>query len=223
MKRHGLWQFHRAIRSTQIKWWTNDEFEHATRHFEFVSCRYTYRDYPYRDMDAVIRCANRYMRRYSLKRNVESWNSTCNLICDRMGAHAQTRKAVTHAKHIARGKTLIDALGKDDLDLPYPRHYLMDIRYRLNRLKEMQRKRLDSICCVCKKNTVHESRYLHKYQAYILGIENIVLEHSKCCTHCHLRLCKLIKKFTDADDVRLLTNRIRRRINESAKNNARTT
>lgn len=231
MKKHGLWQFHRSLheRGSHLKWWTIEEVDQAFTRFHMVSGQWlggAFIGSPYRKMDIVIRCANRYMRRYGLKRNVETWNSVCTLIGSRMKAHMQTMKAVLHHPHMARKRTPLDTKYVSEFGLPCPVRWLGAVQMRLVRIKQMQSDRADRLirtCCICNENDAHISRYFWNTERKLLGLEDVLKDRPsyKCCAPCHMKLGKLLKKAKEAEEAKLSIKRFKRKQNESTKNNAR--
>ena len=146
-KRHGLWQFHRALNSRGeiIEWWKNENIENAIRRVEHVTSYFMGGAHivsPWRKMDVVIRCANRYIRRYSLPNNAKTWNEVCDRILNRISAKSQTVNAVMCGPTCCRKYTKI--IFKDELSMPKPVRYFYEIKSRLERrlqfCRETQRK-----------------------------------------------------------------------------------
>lgn len=231
MKKHGIWQFHRSLhdRGPHLKWWTFEEVDQAFTRFHMVSGQWlggSFIQSPYRKMDIVIRCANRYMRRFGIKRNVETWNSVCTLIGSRMNAHMQTMKAVLHHPHEARKKTPMRKEYSGEFQRPYPVRGLYLVQMRLERIKRMQsdrKERLINTCCICNENDADISRYFWTIERKLLGLEDALKDRPsyKCCIPCHLKLGKLIKKLREAEEAKLSIKRFKRKQSESTKNNAR--
>ena len=97
-KRHGLWQFHHAIKGKNIRWWT-DELDYAQRVAARVCGRLLGGGFvpdEYTVWMIVSRCAYRYIRLHKLPTNVDTWNRITDAICKRIGARPKKKKKVTY-------------------------------------------------------------------------------------------------------------------------------
>ena len=188
-KRHGLWQFHRRVREVseyrkrRYEWWTS-EGKQQIRRDSYTSPGYP--SYPYRPTDAIVRCANRALRRFNLPRNVETWNKLCETIWARMGAgHPALRAATIHS---SRPRTPIRMRNpRDDLEEPHPAWEPGQLVRRLERLQVRQKLR-------------DRQRQLEEEQA--LKIENDRL-FGRLCTPCDAPI-KRVRHQIDKETVKNL-------------------
>lgn len=232
MSRHGLWQFHRSLheRGPHLKWWTFEEVDQALSRFNMVSGQWlggAFVQSPYRKMDVVIRCANRFIRRYGISRNVKNWNEVCERIGSRMNAHRNTMKAVLHSPLNARTYTPLSNEYKGEFDHPNPVRSRWEVQSRLDgfvKRKEDRQKREKNLCCICQKKDGDIGNYLWSEERKLLGLEDVLENRPsyKCCFPCYMGISKLLKKAKMADEARLSIQRFKRKQNESTKNNART-
>lgn len=98
MKTHGLWQWHRALRTSgrEIKWWASEV--ELTKADNLASWWMRREEWCYRPLTVITRCAHRYFRRRGLEPTVGEWNQLVDIICDRRGAaHITRRSAKRHA------------------------------------------------------------------------------------------------------------------------------
>ncbi len=118
MKRHGLWQYHRAVNSKKVRdfapgihWWSDqlgDDFFRLQRMVNSeIGTYFGSANYPYRPMDALFNCAYRAMRRFRLRMNVDTWNAVVKQIARRAGYRQQSVRAVEIDLCHYRGKTPI--------------------------------------------------------------------------------------------------------------------
>lgn len=88
-KRHGLWQFHRALncvnKQYRAAWWKPEEIDRAANQVDFKINGYS-KSWA-SPAAAIRRSAYRYIRRYKLPRNAITWNQVCIRIAKRMNAH----------------------------------------------------------------------------------------------------------------------------------------
>lgn len=239
MTKHGLWQFHRSLheRGAHIQWWTAEGVDPAYTRFNMITGRWlggAFIETPYRKMDIVIRCANRYMRRFGISRNVKNWNYVCDLIGSRMKAHTNTMKAVRHSSLNARPLTLLDKAYQDEFDVPYPVRSLREIKTRLESFTHRfwareQKKQADEeakkrLCFICQKNENDPSSYLWQQDLVLLGLVVALQDRPfcQCCIPCYMTLSRLLVKAKQADNARLTIQRFKRKQRESTKNNVRT-
>lgn len=243
-RRHGLWQWHWALRHSPIfrdaRWW-DGEMDKAQRAVKFytnshlggamvpVECR------PWM---AVVRCARRYMRRFGVPETVGNWNAICGHIGDRRNAHDLTMRAVLIAD--ARPRTKLRK-SRGEFSRAYPVRSLRDVAERHKRLvahiedrrkkekEAAERRRWGEVplCEVCKgKRTT--TLYLGDDGVELLGLREMYGYPQKAyaiglCRKCDTKFSQLVKTARQADEDRKLVNSTKRKLrNEAAKIHART-
>lgn len=242
VKRHGLWQFHRALKEGKcsVKWWAM-ETEQEQNLVRSMVGRITgsflgggFVQSPYRVADIIARCAHRYMRRFGIRMNVEHWNDVCEMVGRRMQARPQSLKAIQIYRNVARSKAPV--LFEDGW-IPTVKHGIWEVRARRDKIAayikwrdEGRYKAALKMCCVCKKRESKRYEYWGSGNSWSAGsklldwdlIAPIQAPSGKLgfCVPCHLQMSKHVKAWERAEQERLLVGRTRRKIYEGTKDNA---
>lgn len=176
MKRHGLWQFHRAINSNpskKIKWWLNlNELKKAKEEYERNSSENKCsgkKTAPYRDAEKIIRCTFRFARRFNLSKDIKTWNETVMLISKRMCFnHRSTTAALIDTTVYKKNKNII---FKNEFEIPKPKFSNFEILFRLKRRKKYVDQNI--ICgSFCLVNSVENPCFICNTPEYYSIIKN---------------------------------------------------
>lgn len=143
MKRHGLWQFHRAAKAIERpgskRWFeleTYAERQEFARRMAWVTTGSKRSvDSPYQSSDAIVACAIRFARRQGVTMNVLRWNDLCALIARRAGFGHRALDKAQITGHWSRCRVeVVDPISVR----PAARHSYEVTMARLRRMTEMQ-------------------------------------------------------------------------------------
>lgn len=232
MKRHGLWRFHHQINAVRaifpsafdLRWWVRDELQQLNnlRQYRFNSSAFG--DSFYTHARAIIRCANRYIRLYKQPVfRVADWNSLCWRIAARAHFdHHATLKACLLEHCHPRSRLRKSPWGEaTEFDRPfaYDRH---SIQARGKSLREARQRRIDSCCVVCGEPATKNFVYMGwaGRQRLFPELEELWGGTFSMCKSHRKRYRALERRAEQVNEARLLTNRIRRKLNESTKDTA---
>jgi len=220
-KRHGLWQFHHAIKGKGIRWWS-DELDYAERVAARVCGRFLGGGFvpdEYTVWMIVSRCAYRYIRLHNLSRNVDTWNRITDAICKRIDARPQTSKKVIYSGRAARGKSLL--IFDNEFLLPRPKFLRCEVEHRLAKFKEYQQTRCD-LCGKPKhkllwlnENGMIESGFAALYgypQRYQLNL----------CEKDYSGMRRIAREAYKTDELRRQLGKTKRQLNQLRKQNEST-
>lgn len=220
-KRHGLWQFHHAIKGKSIRWWDGD-LEYAQRVAARVSGYLLGGGFvpdEYTVWMIVNRCAYRYIRLYGLRKDADTWNRITDAICKRIQARPQTSKKVTCSERSARGKSLL--IFENEFSLPRPKFLRCEVGHRLARFKAYQQTRCD-LCGKPKhkllwlnENGMIESGFAALYgypQRYQLNL----------CEKHYSGMRRIAREAYKTDELRRELGKTKRQINQLRKQNEST-
>lgn len=235
MKRHGLWQWHRCLKQHQtgktLEWWGKDH----QRASEIVFAGFQRRPNEFSNVITIVRCAYRYMRIKRIQKTAGNYINICELIGKRAGFAWKTINAsVSHVDMGTRRKAQIvfdDEFTKAETKAIWPVWILKEeIKKREKARKERELQiaiEKQKYCFVCAKNEVKKALWLNDDfydKALDRSIPLVGGYHGlQLCWSCWMRFRKLQKPWKEAEELRLINNRYKRKIYESAKNNAGTT
>lgn len=136
MKRHGLWQWHKALHKKKrdpIPWWRGHEEYAIAKKIINTNIAIFGEDLFQRPSAAVIRCANRYFRLKKIRPSIAHWNALTEVICDRMGANNMVLKSVQITGN-ANPKQCTKLHLCSEVHVPNPPYWRFDIKARLERI-----------------------------------------------------------------------------------------
>jgi len=166
-KKHGLWVFHRAYRSAQrhgmSPWWESEEAAARLVRLHIAQHGFNERIALPGLADRVIRCANRYARRFGGVRTVADWQRLALWIARRAGFdHQSTLRKLIDTGYRPRSLISLEKLPRDEFLFPSPKHALYEIKERaasmnaarIERLRQ-ERERFLTSCAVCGQPSTH--------------------------------------------------------------------
>jgi hypothetical protein len=216
----GLWRFHRCahdvLKRSGFRWWIPEE---ENRVYRIVSITNFGTWSTYTHADAVIRCANRYLRRIGKTCvTVKEWNSLCNAILNKgKFSHYATSRVCIFDGYRDRSPLRID---EDQYLRPRAGPTLWQITERLSRIKKWYEERCKRKCVLCGVKT---------YQAFLTpacgdlfsDLQRTYGYNFSTCFYHYMALSKLAKVANESEKTRLEIQRTKRKLHESAKINAR--
>lgn len=221
-KTHGLWQFHRALaqRPESPAWWIDRaSLSAAARVAESIirPLGYSGPQHPFRRCDAIVRCAYRFIRRYRLRRNVETWVALCHRIGRRMGVGSASIDYAIKGLLFARDRATV---ALEEFHPPIAKYRQREVSERLERILHARALRIAGICWRCHGQS-HPGCDLWDYEARMLGIEGVIHERRvSLCRICAMNFGRLLKKAREIEEAKKTINRTRRKLNETTEEHA---
>jgi len=238
MKRHGLWQWHRCLQQhatgKTLEWWGKD----IQRANDIVSAAFCVTHVgnqtgEFAKYVAIVRCAHRYMRRYGIQKTAGNYTDICERISDRGGfAYRSLSAALSYVCHTRRKAsiTYVNEFTRPKSKANWPIYRLEEeIKKRKQAREERELQAAierQKKCFVCNKHDAQKRRWLNDlfYEKALDRQIPFIKEHYglQICWSCWMRLRKLQKRWNEAEELRLINNRYKRKIYESTKNHAGT-
>jgi hypothetical protein len=179
VKQHGRWVYHRAFKSARkysegLEWWHSEEAAHMLLRRHMAMNAWNPRIAYASLAERVIRCTNRYARRFGGVRTVADWQKLALHIADRAGfTHQATIRAITFDNFRSRSLICIGKTQDHECRFPWPKWSARDVyerakkinaarqerlrqeRIAQERAKLEEQKRFLSSCAVCGKQSTH--------------------------------------------------------------------
>lgn len=170
-KQHGRWVYHRAFKSARndsdgLEWWHGEEAAQRLLRRHLAMHAWNERSAYASLAERVIRCANRYARRFGGIRTVADWQKLALRIAERAGfTHPSTLRALIFGSYRGESVIRIDTSPGGDLHLPWPKWLAIEVLSRAEKINAVRQERLRQererflhSCAICGKESTRLQR-----------------------------------------------------------------